>query len=222
MRFKVGDKVKLVRTDNEESYYKNYLGKIYTICNFGFAYGEKYAHFEETGYISPYLKNLELVKKEYTYEDLKKSPIGTKVTFENGKVLVKDDEDRYENSETYRYNEDLEGIKDNSDFGKIIKIEEPKYETVYEAKTEILDEAEKRYLRKVIKPFRDNVKYIEKVFYTDNGKQSKIKICSEMPYKCEGNTFFITNYTYLPPFFTDKMYKGMELEKEYTLEELGL
>lgn len=56
------------------------------------------------------------------------------------KLVRTDDEDRYENPETYRYNEDLEGIKDNSDYGKIIKIEEPKYETVYEAKTEILDE----------------------------------------------------------------------------------
>lgn len=221
MRFKVGDKVKLVRTDDEESYYKNYLGKIYTIRNFGFAFDEKYAHFEETGDISPYLKNLELVKKEYTYEDFKKSPIGTKITFENGEVLVKDDEERYENSETYRFNADLEGMKDNN-YGKIIKIEEPKYETVYEAKTEILDEAEKRYLRNVIKPFRDKVKWIGKFKYTDDGKQSKIEICSGSPYKCEGNTFFSTDYTYLPPFLTDKMYKGMELEKEYILEELGL
>ena len=212
MRFKVGDKVKLVRTDDEESYYKNYLGKIYTIRNFGFAFGEKYAHFEETEYISPYLKNLELVKKEYTYEDFKKSPIGTKITFENGRVLVKDDEDRYENSETCRYNEDLEGIKDNSDFGKIIKIEEPTYTTVYEAKTEILDDVEKKYLRNVIRPFRDKVKSIRKTdIYMNGTKNQYITIT----YKDDYSTDF-------PNFRPNTMYKGMKEYKEYTLEELGL
>lgn len=209
MKFKVGDKVKLVRTDDEESYYKNYLGKIYTIRNFGFAFGEKYAHFEETVDISPYLKNLELVKKEYTYEDLKKSPIGTKVTFENGEVLVKDDEDRYENSETYRYNEDFEVIKDNSGYGKIIKIEEPTYTTVYETKTEILDEVEKRYLRNIIRPFKDKVKAISK---RKGEKEDYIKIYMKREYE----TFD------LPCFKKGTMYKGMKHNNEYTLEELGL
>ena len=157
-------------------------------------------------------KYFELVEEyKYTYEDLKKSPIGTKVTFENGKVLVKDDEDRYENSKTYRYNEDLDGIKDNSDYGRIIKIEEPEYTTVYASKVEILDEVEKRYLRGVIRPFRDKVKTIKKGTLNINDEQY-ISINFE-------NT---ANNFALPNFKKGTMYKGMGVDKKYTLEELGL
>lgn len=210
MKFKVGDKVKLVRTDDEGSYYKNYLGKIYTISSIDYdeIYDEKYAHFEETEVICPYLKNLELVKKEYTYEDLKKSPIGTKITFENGKVLVKTYEERYESYGTCRFNNDLKGMKD-SDYGKIIKIDEPEYKTVYETKSEILDEVEKRYLRNIIRPFKNKVKAISK---RKGEKEDYIEIYMKREYE----TFD------LPCFKKGTMYKGMEEYKEYTLEELGL
>lgn len=210
MRFKVGDKVKLVRTDDEESYYKNYLGKIYTIRNFGFAFGEKYAHFEETGYISPYLKNLELVKKEYTYEDLKQSPIGTKITFESGNIIIKVKENYYCNNLYFRNDNDLKGLKDTISLNKIIKIEEPIYTTVYEKK-EILDEAEKRYLRNFIRPFRDEVYYITKhEYYVDNIKYYRISIVMKND-----------DDIYLPRY-NKKMYKGMETNKKYTIKELGI
>ena len=149
--------------------------------------------------------------KEYTYEDLKKSPIGTKITFENGEVLVKDDDGNYSNKKRWRDDSDLKELKDRiNTLGKIIKIEEPTYQTVYEVKQEILDEAEKRYLRGVIRPFRDNVEIIRKLFLP-----TKEKYFIQIRYKDEPPTN-------LPYFESKKMYKNMEDNKKYTLEELGL
>ena len=103
--------------------------------------------------------------KEYTYEDLKKSPIGTKITFENGEVLVKDDDGNYSNKKRWRDDSDLKELKDRvNTLGKIIKIEEPTYQTVYEVKQEILDEAEKRYLKNFITPFKGSIETIRKLY----------------------------------------------------------
>ena len=80
-------------------------------------------------------------------------------------------------------------------------------------KEEILDDIEKEYLRAVIRPFRDRVKNIEKAE------------------DCIRNEFITLNIKSingfderiaLPYFKKNTMYKGMELEKRYTLEELGL
>ena len=206
MNFEVGDKVKLVRMEDEADCYKKYLDRIFTVKKVYSTFVTFVENTEEN--IGPYLKNLELVK-DYTYEDLKKSPIGTKITFENGEVLVKDDDGNYSNKKRWRDDSDLKGLKDKvNTLGKIIKIEEPEYQTVYESKPEILDEAEKRYLRGVLKPFRGKVTYIKKFVYPTG--DAKIDINVENWYTC------------LPLFPKNKMYKNMEEDKKYTLEELGL
>ena len=148
-----------------------------------------------------------LEKVNYTYEDLKKSPIGTKVTFENDVILVKTTEKRLESRLNVTRIENLKNLKDDY-YGKIIKIEEPTYKTVYKCKEEILDEAEKRYLRGVIRPFRDKVIYICK---TDNSNGKEYI-----------NVDLDHDALLLPDFKSNTMYKGMKLEKKYTLEELGL
>lgn len=74
----------------------------------------------------------------------------------------------------------------------------------------ILDDVEKKYLSAVIKPFRSRVKYIRKCISHDEFEQ-RIQI-----------VFYNGYFTYLPYFKANTMYKGMELDKEYTLEELGL
>ena len=167
--------------------------------------------------IAPYLKNLELVK-DYTCEDLKKSPIGTKITFENNEVLIKLHNNYYRECKEmgyYRNEQDLRNLKDNlsGGLGKIIKIEEPEYKTVYETKGEILDEVEKRYLRGVIRPYK-TIKYINKSTY-DGGRKASLTITV---LDIDGDNWEIQ----LPPFETRNMYQGMEKDKEYTLEELGL
>lgn len=74
---------------------------------------------------------------------------------------------------------------------------------------EILYEEEKEYLRGVIKPFRDKVEYIRKVICYFNRKEYiEIKVDEE--------------YTQLPSFKVGTMYKGMEIDRKYTLKELGL
>ena len=76
---------------------------------------------------------------------------------------------------------------------------------------QILDDAERRYLSAVIRPFRDRVNFICKENFMDYGLQ-----------------YIVINLTgastdmVLPLFKSGTMYKGMDLRKEYTLEELGL
>lgn len=153
-------------------------------------------------------ERLKLIKN-YTNKDLKKSPIGTKVTFENGEFFIKTSMDRFENDNKMFFMGELEQLE-SSLLGKIIKVEEPEYKTVYENK-EILDEAEKRYLRGVIRPFKDKVKYIKKCNFSDT-ENIKIGI--------KKNSYIWE--IRLPPFEKDMMYKNMEDDKQYTLEELGI
>ena len=77
----------------------------------------------------------------------------------------------------------------------------------YVLKPQILDEEEKRYLEGVIRPFRDKVKYIEKI---GNSLEEYIWI------EIKGDDIK------LPFFKANTMYKSMELEKRYALKELGL
>lgn len=89
-------------------------------------------------------------------------------------------------------------------------VERPvKYETVFERNEEILDETEKRYLANVIRPFRHKVKSIMK--RSEYGSLCYIKICLK---NGDGAC--------LPFFKENSMYKGMELNREYSLKELGL
>ena len=193
MKFKVGDKVKFVK---KIIFHNVEPGGIFRII-----------FISKNDSDVPYLAE-ELQKVEYTYKDLEKASIGTKVTFQNGEVLVKDDKDIFENSGYVRNILELDNFKSRI-LGKIIKIEEPEYLTVYESKSEILDEVEKRYLRNVIRPFRDKVKAISLI--TAGGKSD-----------CYINIELEDETIYLPDFEINTMYKGMKLEKEYTLEELGL
>ena len=77
-----------------------------------------------------------------------------------------------------------------------------------------LDDAEREYLSAVIKPFRNRVQYIEKMFEDHLlGDQD----CYLFIRFNDGN--YDMNF---PVFRESIMYKGMERYKKYTLEELGL
>lgn len=96
--------------------------------------------------------------------------------------------------------------------GEVVKVLRPTgYKTVYEVEKEILDEEEKKYLSALIKPFKNRVEYIIK----------KLSFCKSA---AEYIVIELINdhYIMLPYFDKRTMYKGMELEKEYTLKELGL
>lgn len=209
MKFKVGDKVRLMKNSSATHGFK--VGEIYKIVdisNKGDRYPIKITNQKIYGFVNN--KHIQKMSEQcYTYKDLKKSPIGTKVTFENGSVLVKTREGRFENYIDHTYIEYLKKLEDNS-HGKIIKIEKPEYKTVYEYKLEVLDEVEKRYLRGVIRPFRDKVAYIEK-YHDMSEKLEFINIAIKSNSDLD-----------LPYFKKNSMYKGMKLRKKYTLEELGL
>ena len=79
-----------------------------------------------------------------------------------------------------------------------------------EYKNQIIDDVEREYLSAVIKPFRKKISYIRKSKDPCKGKKYiKIELC-------DGDTM------YFPYLSNDAMYKGMELDRNYTLEELGL
>ena len=80
-----------------------------------------------------------------------------------------------------------------------------------EYKPKILDEKEKEYLSAVIKPFRKEIECIEKArsYY---GENEYIHIAMKKD----------DDYCELPWFSKGTIYKGMEVGKVYTLEELGL
>ena len=80
-----------------------------------------------------------------------------------------------------------------------------------EYKPEILTDKEKAYLSAVIKPFRKDVECIEKI-KTYYGEKEYIYITMKKD----------DDYCELPVFKKGTMYKGMEVNKRYTLEELGL
>ena len=78
-----------------------------------------------------------------------------------------------------------------------------------EYKEEILDYAEKKYLSEVIRPFRKEV--------TGIVKQKDMIYCQDFITILVGE-----DYSSLPRFERDAMYKGLEYDKTYKPEELGL
>ena len=83
-----------------------------------------------------------------------------------------------------------------------------------ECKEPVLDEAERKYLSEVIRPFRKKITYISKVIHYGADRQH-----ISIVIKDKGTPRYSLN---LPDFDKDTMYKGMEINKAYTLMELGL
>ena len=79
-----------------------------------------------------------------------------------------------------------------------------------EYKPATLTDKEEVYLSAVIKPWKNKIKFIEKFEDTYDKERILIWIIGD----CRN--------IYLPQFEKGKMYKGMEVDKKYTLEELGL
>lgn len=79
-------------------------------------------------------------------------------------------------------------------------------------KEKILDDVEREYLSAVIKPFRNKVKKIAKISRIGQPEEQYIRIVL-------GELDFMN----FPNFNTNTgMYKGMEADRLYSLEELGL
>lgn len=124
-----------------------------------------------------------------------------------------------------KFKNELENLRDRSqicfiaqaklglrcDMGYCFKCEKRAIDWLLEDyKDPILDDIEREYLSAVIKPFRKRIKSIKKTDYPSNS--AFISIAMD---KCE--------HIFLPVFeLNSGMYQRMEINKEYTLEELGL
>ena len=75
---------------------------------------------------------------------------------------------------------------------------------------DVLDETERKYLKAVLRPFRNRVVRVVKI---------KLEVCSDCYLRVE-----LKNGDHLsfPSFPEGTMYNGMKLYREYTLEELGI
>lgn len=218
MEFKVGDKVK-IRKDFSKT--KSY--KITPVLNME-KYKGKIAEIQRISTEGNY--NLDIDNMEWYWSDDMLEPYETKesnfnkLDLKNGDIVTKRNGEKRTLVGKYLHNvkraspltyytEDLKdagGLKEHD----IIKVERPvKYETVFERKEEILDGTEKKYLARVIKPFRHKVKSIMK--RSEHSSLCYIKICLK-----NGDA------AYLPCFKENSMYKGMEPNREYSLKELGL
>lgn len=197
MKFKVGDKVKVIKCSIDGERCKN-LNKVSTITEIieRAVYPYKLEDISETFGE----RELELVERQFTKSDLKD---GDKCTLKNGQVVFVD------KTSNYGFSSIDEQLRYFNDDVSIVKVERPaQYETVFE-REEILDEVEKKYLANVIKPFRHKIKSIMK--RSAYGSLCYIKICI----KNGDNAYF-------PCFKENSMYKGMEPNREYSLKELGL
>nr|DAY02424.1 MAG TPA: hypothetical protein [Caudoviricetes sp.] len=207
MKFKVGDKVRVIKCSIGGERCEN-LNKVSTITEIGeyLCYPYMLKDISE-----PFKENeLALVEKQFIKSDLKDGDI---VTYRNGdkRTVIAGNLINSNGFISKKLNQYTNELKDTviGESLDIIKVERPvKYEIVF-GREEILDEIEKRYLTRVIKPFRHKIKGIMK--RSEYGSLYYIKICLK-----NGDA------AYLPCFKENSMYKGMEPNREYSLKELGL
>lgn len=206
MKFKVGDRVKVIARKHGHCFD---IGKVVNI-----------KEVNHEGYVCSslernkiwWLRDDEVAEVKFTKSDLKDGDIvtyrdGQKRTVFCNKLI---NESGLSTQYLTSYNESLKKTELQKSQTDIVKVERPvKYETVFERNEEILDETEKRYLANVIRPFRHKVKSIMK--RSEYGSLCYIKICLK---NGDGAC--------LPSFKENSMYKGMELNREYSLKELGL
>ena len=81
-----------------------------------------------------------------------------------------------------------------------------------------LTDQEREYLKAVVKPFRDRVNYIRKGNDDEDNAQYILITVKKYGKGNEG----ITEYIDFPYFEEGTMYVNMKVNKNYTLEELGL
>ena len=209
MKFKVGDKVRVIKCSIDGERCKN-LNKVSTITEIGehLCYPYMLKDIRE-----PFKENeLALVEKQFTKSDLKDGDI---VTYRNGdkRTVIAGNLINSNGFISKKLNQYTNELKDTviGERLDIVKVERPtQYKEVFERKEEILDETEKKYLTEVIRPFRKRIQFIQK-------RKEITEINPYIRIVCEDNDKLVF------PYITDNsMYKGMEVNKKYTLKELGL
>lgn len=214
MKFKVGDRVKGL-----EECVKDKKGTVVRIWstgegaevafdNWNRGWGQNNCHRN--------LYNTQVELLQFTKSDLQDEDVV--IYRDKTKAIVTEDKTRFRSVNGLGtmyfddYNDELEYKKyaKQKNRNDIVKVERPvKYETVFERKEEILNEAEKRYLSGVIKPFRDEIDFIRKEKWSDS--EQYIVLVNKSSIRKTGT---------LPAFAKNTMYRNMEVDRDYTLEEL--
>lgn len=204
MKFKVGDKVRVVAKKHGHRFDIGEIVKIEEISDRDY----QCSSLEKNELW--WMGEDEFTKVKFIKSDLKDGDIATdregkKRTVSKGFLV-----DNFGAISLTYFTEDLKDVYGEEEYD-IVKVERPvKYETVFEREEEILDEIEKRYLTEVIRPFRKRIQFIQK-------KKEIKEINPYIRIVCEDNDKLVF------PYITDNsMYKGMEVNKKYTLKELGL
>ncbi len=204
MKFKVGDKVKVIAKKHGHGFNIGEIVKIEEISD------REYKCSSLKKDKLWWMGEDEFIKVKFIKSDLKDGDI---VTYRKGLKKIVSGDKLYGNdffAPLRYYTEDLKDVDGEEEYD-IVKVERPvKYETVFERKEEVLDETEKKYLTEVIRPFRKRIQFIQK-------RKEITEINPYIRIVIEGN------YKLVFPYITNKtMYKGMEVNKKYTLKELGL
>ncbi len=220
MGLKVGDKVKIMSKGCIDKYttYGFEVGKEYEVRAVN---GDRICIRKEngvTGFISIY--NVKLTQKyNFSKSDLKDGDIVTRRDGEKGIVIEEKVRNLKDSDFFIKLSDCTKKLKNKVNGNEcldFVKVERPtRYETVYERaeeeKKEILDKVEKNYLTNVIKPFKKRFKGISKI-------ESPM-----FPAEKEFLQIQLNNDEIILPYFEKgTMYKEMELNKKYTLEELGI
>jgi len=206
MKFKVGDKVKVIAKRHGHEFDIGEIVKIEEVSNGGY----KCSSLKKNKLW--WMGEDEFVEWKFTKSDLKDGDI---VTYRNGLKKIVSGDKLWENDDLFTplryYTEDLKDVDGEEEYD-IVKVERPvQHETVFERKEEILNETEKRYLASVIKPFKNKIETIEKTI--KSGDSSLCYLIMLLKNDDMAN---------LPNFKKNSMYKGMEVNKKYSLKELGL
>lgn len=223
MEFKIGDIVKVKDIEEIYSTYENWIKKYGKKYKKNWKYGSNFLDdskeyevvakgLHEFNFVNIYLIQDKDTKQVYIFREDGLEKIGGN-NMNKDIILKKGDIVKFKVGNkieqfTIEYNDGQKLENLGVSYKDIEKIERPiQYETIYETK-EILDDKEKEYLSYVIRPFRDKITCI-----TKNGD-----LRDEWIYI----NFKSWDIMTFPCFKKDKMYKNMEIDKEYTLEELGL
>lgn len=205
MKFKVGDKVKVIAKKHGHGFNIGEIVKIEEISDRDY----KCSSLEKNELW--WMGEDEFTKVKFIKSDLKDGDI---VTYRNGdkRTVIAGNLINSNGFISKKLNQYTNELKDTviGESLDIIKVERPvKYEIVF-GREEILDEIEKRYLTEVIRPFRKRIQFIQK----------RKEMTEINPYL---RIVFENNDKLVFPYITDNsMYKGMEVNKKYTLKELGL
>lgn len=146
-----------------------------------------------------------------TEKELNEFPIGTKLEINHAVYIKTYNKEWIKQGTSMRFNSNYFVVDTFTIIDWVVEI--PTY-TEYIPPKPILDDKEKEYLSAVIRPFRKRISKIEKVknpLYKSEWIRFSL-ICDSI----------IDDSFSLPSFKTGTMYKGMELDREYSLEELGL